>query len=73
MRLTTLAGVVTLALSTAALAQVARAPVERKDAPGNATGNSAQQNADDDDQPAGNDTGTPGNVKKEPAAPSSAG
>ena len=73
MRLTTIAGIALLAVSTAALAQVARTPVEQKDAPGNAAApadNAMMANtASGGEQAAGNDTGTPASAKTELAAP----
>ena len=78
MRLATIASIAVLAGSTAALTQIARTPVEQKDAPNTAStpgndadeSNTTAQNAvADGDEAAGNDTGTPGNVKTERAAP----
>ncbi len=72
MRLSTLAATVVVALSTAALAQVARTPVEQKNAPtnaalpGNPVANTVASNTADTPS---NGTATPPDSKTEPAAP----
>lgn len=75
MRLVTMVAVAIVAVSTAALAQVARTPVEQKGAATNAAtasndGATATANvAVEASSAAGNDPGTPAAAKTEPAAP----
>lgn len=72
MRLSTIAGVATFALSAAAFAQVTRNPVEQKNAPANAMapGNGAASTEDPmGNRVVGNDMPMSPDAKTEPATP----
>ena len=70
MRLVTFATVAVVTVSTAALAQIARTPVEQKNMPANAAlpGNPVANDATSNDLQ-GNNTATPPDAKTEAAVP----